>query len=799
MSSSRWISVSGAVAIAMALSAGSCSSGGSSTGANGSGKDAGSLGHGGAGASVTCSTDSDCAASVPPTMPAPGVGARCAEGKCNALQGVCEYVAKDEDGDGHTAANCISTTGVAIQDGDDCNDQDANLYPGHPESCSAAPDGGLPPPGFCTGQVSCLSNGTESGCVTTLTCLNQACVNGTCTGTCAPGQSQCTVNDGLQTCGSNGTWGAGVSCGGASCETGASGGQCSGVCQAGSTMCAGTNGVQVCASSGTWAAPMACVNQTCTSGVTGGSCQGNCAPGETACAGNGVVTCATGGTWGTPADCGSQTCVGANSGESLDGGVISADAAVGSGSSGFRSASCEGACAPGHLGCSGQQPQVCVGGGQWQAEGAACTGPTPLCNLGSCVTCKPGVLGCSGTQPQQCSSAGTGWQNIGGACAGPTMPACLNGTCVACNPGAKQCSGEQPETCTTAGQWVSTGAACSNIQTCANGSCFATTTTTGASCVAAGPGLDNCPGENGIRSCCRSLVVPGGTYYRTYTNSGEGPLSEADPATVSGFRLDAHLVTVGRFRQFVNAWNGGAGWTPPAGSGKHTHLNGGLGLVDVGAPAGAGTVYETGWVASDDRYIAPTNANLECSDGSPSDWTWTASAASNENLPINCVDWYEANAFCIWDGGFLPSEAEWEYAAAGGSVQLEYPWGSIDPGTSCGTQCEYAIYNCDYPNGSGSCTGIANIASVGSASNGAGYWGQLDLAGEVFEWNLDWDDPYVSPCTDCANLTTSDYLGREFRGGNFAWDASYLLPTRRYYDPPAFRNFYGGFRCARAP
>jgi formylglycine-generating enzyme required for sulfatase activity len=42
----------------------------------------------------------------------------------------------------------------------------------------------------------------------------------------------------------------------------------------------------------------------------------------------------------------------------------------------------------------------------------------------------------------------------------------------------------------------------------------------------------------------------------------------------------------------------------------------------------------------------------------------------------------EAYAFCIWDGGFLPSEAEWECAAAGGPDQREYPWGSTDPGTA---------------------------------------------------------------------------------------------------------------------
>ncbi len=52
----------------------------------------------------------------------------------------------------------------------------------------------------------------------------------------------------------------------------------------------------------------------------------------------------------------------------------------------------------------------------------------------------------------------------------------------------------------------------------------------------------------------------------------------ADPASVSGFRLDKYQVTVGRFRQFVAA--SVAGWRPAAGSGKHAHLNGGQGLAE---------------------------------------------------------------------------------------------------------------------------------------------------------------------------------------------------------------------------
>jgi formylglycine-generating enzyme required for sulfatase activity len=203
--------------------------------------------------------------------------------------------------------------------------------------------------------------------------------------------------------------------------------------------------------------------------------------------------------------------------------------------------------------------------------------------------------------------------------------------------------------------------------------------------------------------------------------------------------------------------------------------------------------YERGWDAANwNNDVAPTNADLACN---PYFATWTSTVGSQENLPINCVNWYEAYAFCIWDGGFLPSEAEWEYAAAGGSEQREYPWGSTDPGT--GNQ--YAIHGdgtggCDYPSTS-VCLGVANIAPVGTATLGAGLWGQLDLAGEVTEWNLDTWDLYVDPCTDCANFTQAGEQAS--RGSDF--HAS-IPPAPARADGFALgRDPFAGVRCSRAP
>jgi sulfatase modifying factor 1 len=303
------------------------------------------------------------------------------------------------------------------------------------------------------------------------------------------------------------------------------------------------------------------------------------------------------------------------------------------------------------------------------------------------------------------------------------------------------------------------------------------------SCLVDGLGRSNC-GALGTESCCTSfevLKVDDGTYFRTYTSNGVTITGEMDPATVSGFRLDEYLVTVGRFREFVTAWDngsgidGGSGYEPDAGSGKHTYLNGGKGLNDTGGS------YEPGWVAGDDINIAPTNTNLgSCGDHS----AWTQSEGSNENLPINCVNWWESYAFCIWDGGFLPSEAEYAYAAAGGSRQREYPWGAAPPTAA------YAIY------------GATGVEAVGTATMGVARWGQLDMAGDVWEWNLDWYNNYVDPCTDCANLTAATNSPRVLRGSNYPNGTGYLLATDRYPFQPSDRDLTVGgvgFRCARAP
>ena len=156
--------------------------------------------------------------------------------------------------------------------------------------------------------------------------------------------------------------------------------------------------------------------------------------------------------------------------------------------------------------------------------------------------------------------------------------------------------------------------------------------------------------------------MPGGSFYRSYDGvSCPGALDPQPipflgcyeepnaPAMVSSFRLDKYLVTVARFRRFIDAVV--AGWTPPAGAGRHEHLNDGKGLADLGAPG----TFEPGW---DPAWTAKLPRTRDEWDQQPGVAPWTAGPSGDEDVPVGDLLWAQAYEFCIWDGGFLPTETE---------------------------------------------------------------------------------------------------------------------------------------------
>ncbi len=289
-------------------------------------------------------------------------------------------------------------------------------------------------------------------------------------------------------------------------------------------------------------------------------------------------------------------------------------------------------------------------------------------------------------------------------------------------------------------------------------------------------------GPMGNASCCTSPYVPGGTFFRGYdTAAGTAFGQMTHAAMIRPFRLDAYEITVGRFRQFVNAKQGTQVAPPEPGAGART-LN--------------GTADQGGWDASWNINLAANREALLGALRCDRFATWTDAPGLLENYPMLCITWYEAMAFCAWDGGFLPTEAESLFASSGGNQQRAYPWSS--PPDSVVIDCSAANFGGDnWPQTA--CAG-AGAQAVGTTSpSGDGAFGQADLGGNAFEWVLDWAKADTSStCDDCAVLAPQ--TDRLIRGGSFIDGAVAARAAARSYSlPPDARVSYVGARCARAP
>jgi formylglycine-generating enzyme len=219
-------------------------------------------------------------------------------------------------------------------------------------------------------------------------------------------------------------------------------------------------------------------------------------------------------------------------------------------------------------------------------------------------------------------------------------------------------------------------------------------------------------------------------------------------------------------------------------------------------PQGAGThpnILFSGWDSSWSSRLVVDQATLtEALNCDPAFQTWTDSPGANESRPMNCVTWYEAMAFCSWDGGYLPTDAEWNFASSGGSQYRVYPW-SVPPNNetannSYSNYYDLVLEDC-VGDGVAGCS-LNDIARVGSRPLGDGRWGHSDLNGNMREWVLDWYvHPYPTPCNNCAQLGSGD--SRVVRGASFADPLNSI--SGRGFQPPTLRQGGIGFRCGRDP
>jgi iron(II)-dependent oxidoreductase len=165
-------------------------------------------------------------------------------------------------------------------------------------------------------------------------------------------------------------------------------------------------------------------------------------------------------------------------------------------------------------------------------------------------------------------------------------------------------------------------------------------------------------------------------------------------------------------------------------------------------------------------------------------------AALSPHSAVIHVNWYEADAWCRWAGRRLPSEAEWEQAAATSSLDAHgsddkrvYPWGG-----NAADSAHANLYGA-----------LGAVAPVAAFAAGDSAWGCRQMLGNVWEWTADWFNAYPGFERDPYQEYSEPWFGNHkvLRGGCFATTTALLRTTWRNFYTPDRRDVFAGFRtCA---
>jgi len=180
-----------------------------------------------------------------------------------------------------------------------------------------------------------------------------------------------------------------------------------------------------------------------------------------------------------------------------------------------------------------------------------------------------------------------------------------------------------------------------------------------------------------------------------------------------------------------------------------------------------------------------------------SSYTWRSNYSDKtKNYPVVFISWYDAQAYCHWAGGHLPTEAEWEKAARGTKL-IQFPWGN---------KMDYSRFNSELSlnkkevlykdSDDEDDTPLLNVTKpVGSYPKGSSPYGVMDMMGNVWEWCFDWFGVFHPKFEgyllyDPRGPMKGDR--RILKGGGFCNDPSnYRISARDKDYPNAFSDDYG--------
>ncbi len=313
--------------------------------------------------------------------------------------------------------------------------------------------------------------------------------------------------------------------------------------------------------------------------------------------------------------------------------------------------------------------------------------------------------------------------------------------------------------------------ACDPTETCVNGGCLPATLDPSA-CISSPCDETTLKGTPDLPDA-GTVAIEGGTVFFA---------PDASMLMTYTLLVDRYEVSVARFRKWVDA-----GATPPC--------DGGGCSLDPGGPFATEMQWDRNWKDLPE-FQTPiwTGGDAGCVNAA-SGAVYSTFDKGDENLPITCINFYHAAAFCASEGKRLPTFMEFQLLVAGRDGLREYPWGNALP------TCDLAIIDI-----AGDGVGCGFPVHVDALEAGATPEGIFHLAGNVFEhtWDIyDFDSGtpksnlianFLGPHPPCGGQFDEQCTGG--RGSSFRSDSTDILITYRR-NPPTEAYDVTGIRCVK--